>query len=233
MIRVFDVLLSGIALLVLSPVFLLIMFVLRLTGEHDVFYRQSRIGRGGRAFRLYKFVTMRRGSPNVGTGLITTRNDPRVLPVGRILRRTKMNELPQILNVLIGDMSVVGPRPQVKAHFDIYPAHVRRELIRVRPGLTGIGSIVFRDEEAILSTCPMPVDVCYGSFIAPYKGEIEVWFLRRESRADYFRMIFLTAWVILFHQSRLYERIYPDLPAPPPGLFPASEGLTDGRAVQS
>jgi lipopolysaccharide/colanic/teichoic acid biosynthesis glycosyltransferase len=229
--RFFDILLAGFALLVLSPLLLVVMLVLRCTGEHDVFYRQARIGRAGRSFGLLKFATMRRDSPNIGSGLITTRNDPRVLPVGRILRKTKINELPQIFNVMTGDMSIVGPRPQVKAHFDVYPEHVRNEIVRVQPGLTGIGSIIFRDEEAILSASSLPLDVCYGQLIAPYKGELELWYLRRGSRGDYFRVIFLTAWVILFHHSRLYEIVFSDLPVPPPGLFPRSEGSAGARVV--
>ena len=118
MIRFFDVLLSGLSLIVLAPVFVPIMFVLRLTGEGESFYVQQRVGRSQRSFGLFKFATMFKDSPNLGTGTITVRNDPRVLPVRIILRKTKVNELPQLLNVFFGSMSLIGPRPVTKTYFN-------------------------------------------------------------------------------------------------------------------
>ena len=135
--RIFDVLLSGLALIVLSPVFLVIVLVLRFTGEGEIFYRQKRTGKGGRPFGMLKFTTMVKGSPSMGTGLLTVKDDPRILPVGRFLRKTKLNELPQLWNVLVGDMSIIGPRPQAEPHFRLYSRQVQRELATVlfqRPG---------------------------------------------------------------------------------------------------
>lgn len=220
--RAFDIVIAGSALLLLLPVVVPIAVLLRVTGEREIFYRQERVGFGGRRFRVYKFVTMRRDSPSTGTGLITTRNDPRVLPLGRILRRTKLNELPQILNVLAGDMSIVGPRPQVPEHFDSYSEHVRRRIVEVKPGLTGIGSIVFRDEEAILSDSGLPLEDCYRVVIAPYKGELELWYLERRSHGLYWLLVFLTAYALVTRRSGLYRRVLPGLPEPPEVLVPLS-----------
>ena len=152
------------------------MLILRFTGEGEVFYRQLRVGKGGKLFGLLKFATMLKDSPNIGSGLHTLKGDPRVLPFGRFLRKTKLNELPQLINILKGDMSVIGPRPQAPAHFDAFPEHIRPELVKVRPGLSGIGSIVFRDEETLLSRPGIDHEHFYKEVIAPYKGELELWF---------------------------------------------------------
>ena len=115
--RLFDIIFSGIALVLLSPLLLPLMFILRVTGEGEIFFPQSRVGRGGKHFKLYKFATMLKDSPNMGTGTVTVKNDPRILPIGGFLRKTKVNELPQLINIFNGDMSVIGPRPQIgRAH---------------------------------------------------------------------------------------------------------------------
>ncbi|MBE2258147.1 MAG: sugar transferase, partial [Rhodobacteraceae bacterium] len=148
--RFLDILLSGLALIILAPLFVTIAVVLRLTGEREVFFVQQRVGKDGRKFGLLKFATMLKDSPNIGTGTVTVRDDPRVLPTGRFLRKTKVNELPQLLNILKGDMSIVGPRPQTQRCFDAFPNDVQEAIVKVRPGLSGIGSIVFRNEESLL-----------------------------------------------------------------------------------
>jgi lipopolysaccharide/colanic/teichoic acid biosynthesis glycosyltransferase len=148
--RTFDVFFSVMAFAILSPIFLVIGIILRLTGEHEVLYVQNRVGLGGKDFGVFKFATMLKNSPNIGTGYLTTKGDPRVLPFGKFLRRTKLNELPQLFNILRGEMSFVGPRPQVRRHFELYTEAVQSKLNTVRPGLTGVGSVVFRDEEEIL-----------------------------------------------------------------------------------
>ena len=152
---------------------------------------------------------------NIGTGLHTLKDDPRVLPVGRFLRKTKFNELPQLVNILLGDMSVIGPRPQAPRHFDVFPEHVKHELIKVRPGLSGVGSIVFRDEEKLLSVPGRDHEAFYSDVIAPYKGELELWYIRRQGVVVYLLLIGLTIWVVLFPRSSLYRRIFPDLPPAP------------------
>ena len=210
--RILDVVLSGLALLVLAPLLIPVCIGLLLTGEHYVFYLQQRIGRHNRKFGIWKFATMLKNSPNLTGGLHTTRRDPRLMPLGHFLRQTKINELPQLINILLGDMSIVGPRPLVDKTFDPYPEHVKRVIYNVRPGLTGIGSIVFRDEERLLSESGMPVQEFYAKHIAPVKGELELWYQRHQSLRTDCLIIFLTVWVIVFPKSRLLHRVFRDLP---------------------
>ena len=161
---------------------------------------------------MFKFATMLKNSPNMGTGMLTVRNDSRVLPFGSFLRKTKLNELPQLINILKGDMSIVGPRPMVEKTFLAYPKEVQDKVYDTRPGLTGIGSVVFRDEEEYLSKAAHPTDF-YNKVIQPYKGELELWYLRHESFYTDASLIFLTAWVILFPKSRLPYKMCKDLPS--------------------
>ena len=206
-----DIFLSLTALTVLSPVLIPVCIILLLTGEHYVFYFQERTGRGGKPFQVWKFATMLKNSPNIGTGTITLRNDPRVLPVGRFLRKSKLNELPQLINILKGDMSIIGPRPMVKKVYDTYPEDVRSCIDRLRPGLSRIGSVVFRDEEYHVSQADDPVGY-YHEKIHPVKGELEKWYYRNRSLFVDFMIIFLTCWVILFPGSNLVYRVFGDLP---------------------
>jgi lipopolysaccharide/colanic/teichoic acid biosynthesis glycosyltransferase len=215
--RFLDILLSALALLVLSPLLVPVAIALRLTGEGEVFFLQDRVGLGGRPFGLYKFATMLKDSPNIGTGTVTVRDDPRVLPLGRILRKTKINELPQLLNILKGDMSIVGPRPQTRRCFDAFPVSTQQAIVKVRPGLSGIGSVMFRDEEAMLHGAANPMRF-YDDVIAPYKGLLEEWYVMNQGLRTYAALILLTAWVVVFPGSRLVWRIFPSLPRPPAQL---------------
>jgi len=213
--RFLDVFFSGLALLVLAPLLVPVALVLRLTGEGEVFFRQNRVGRGGGLFGLLKFATMLKNSPNIGTGTVTLKNDPRVLPVGRFLRKTKINELPQLLNILKGEMSVIGPRPQTQRCFGAFPAVSQTAIIQVRPGLSGIGSIVFRAEEEMMHAAGDP-DRFYDQVIMPYKGKLEEWYVRNQGLRTYVLLIALTVWVVLNPRSPVVWRVFPDLP-PPPG----------------
>ena len=130
--RFFDIVFSGLALLLLAPLLVPVALVLRFTGENEVFFLQKRMGFGGEQFEVYKFATMLKDSPNIGSSTVTVRDDPRVLPFGKFLRRTKINELPQLINVFKGDMSVIGPRPLVKKGFDAYDAKTQK-IISARP----------------------------------------------------------------------------------------------------
>lgn len=215
--RLLDIVFSGLALLVLSPLLLPVMLILRLTGEGEVFYVQQRVGRGGRMFGLYKFATMLKNSPNVGTGTVTVKHDPRVLPFGRFLRKSKINELPQLLNIFKGDMSVIGPRPQTQRCFDAFPASSQAQIIKVRPGLSGIGSIVFRDEEDLMHASAEP-ERFYDDVIMPYKGKLEEWYVAHQGLWTYLAAIFATAWVVLFPKSQLVWRLFRGLPQPPAAL---------------
>jgi lipopolysaccharide/colanic/teichoic acid biosynthesis glycosyltransferase len=208
--RFFDILVSLIALIILSPLLIPVVILLRLTGEGAIFYRQQRIGYRNQFFSILKFATMLKNSMNMGTGAITLRNDPRVTPMGKYLRKTKINELPQIINVLKGDMSVVGPRPLVKKSFDLYNETVQRTIYTTRPGITGIGSIIFRDEEKIISESKN-IEETYRQ-IFQYKGEVEMWYHRHQSFTTDFLIIFITVWVVLFPNSQLVYKAFKDLP---------------------
>jgi lipopolysaccharide/colanic/teichoic acid biosynthesis glycosyltransferase len=215
--RFFDVLFSGLALLVLSPLLIPIALVLRFTGEGWVFFLQNRVGKDGKPFQLYKFATMLRDSPNMGTGTVTLKDDPRVLPVGKFLRKTKINELPQLLNIFLGDMSVVGPRPQTQRCFNAFPPEWQKEIIKVKPGLSGIGPVVFRGEEDILADHAGSVDF-YDNVIGPYKGAVESWYVENQTLYTYFAVIFVTIWVVLVPGSDLVWRVFKGLPVPPDEL---------------
>lgn len=215
--RTLDILFSALALLVLSPLLIPIVLILRFTGEREVFYCQQRVGRGGRKFGLMKFATMLKESPNLGTGTVTLKNDPRVLPVGRFLRKTKLNELPQLVNILKGDMSVIGPRPQTLRCFEAFPEEAQRAVEKVRPGLSGIGSIVFRGEEDLMDDAEN-ADQFYDEVLMPYKGRLEQWYVDKRGLGLYLVLIFLTAWVVVFSKSRLHWRMFPDLPPAPDPL---------------
>lgn len=210
--RVLDVAGGSILLLVALPVSLPVMAILALTGEREVFYAQIRVGQGGRRFLLLKFVTMVKNSQNMGTGTVTVTGDPRVLPFGRLLRKTKLNELPQILNVLLGDLSLVGPRPLTEREFSYYSPEAQKKISQVRPGLTGIGSVVFRNEEAILAKSNLPPLEAYRREIAPYKGTLECWYIDHQSLWLDLKLLVLTAVVVLIPSSQLHEAWLPGIP---------------------
>jgi lipopolysaccharide/colanic/teichoic acid biosynthesis glycosyltransferase len=220
LIRFFDILFSGLAILVLFPFMLPIMIGLKLTGEHYIFYLQPRVGRDGRKFNVFKFATMLKNSPNLPGGFITQTRDPRVLPMGHFLRKTKVNELPQLLNVFLGQMSLVGPRPIVEQHIALYPEATRKAILSMTPGLTGIASLVFRDEEAILDRAGGDRKYFHDQVIAPYKGQLEVWWLEHRSLGKYFKLIFLTAWSVVNPGTTLWKSWFKDLPDAPGDLKP-------------
>jgi lipopolysaccharide/colanic/teichoic acid biosynthesis glycosyltransferase len=209
--RLFDIVVSFIALLILFPFFIPIMLILRVTGEGEVFYRQKRIGYGCKPFYITKFATMLKDSPNIGTGEITLQNDPRVLPLGDFLRKTKINELPQFWDILIGTMSFVGPRPQTPKTVDMFPDEYRNILKKIRPGVTGVGSIVFRDEEAILSNAK-DFDACFRNEVIPYKAEMEVWYYENQTFMMDIILCFITAWSIFKPNSKVLYNSYPTIP---------------------
>ena len=217
MIRFFDIVFSGIALIVLSPLLISIMLFLKFSGEGEVFFLQERVGKDKKIFRLFKYTTMIKNSSSIGTGTVTVKDDPRVLPVGKVLRKTKINELPQLLNVFLGDMSIIGPRPQTSRCFDAFTVSVQDVIAQLKPGLSGIGPIVFRGEEDILEGHSGTLDF-YNNIIAPYKGDVEAWYVRKESIFLYFSLIFLTIWVVIFPKSNLIWRVFKDLPVPPDNL---------------
>ena len=213
--RIFDIASSSIACIILAPLFLPIVILLRLTSEGDVFYLQERIGLNKKPFMIYKFATMLKNSSKMAGGIITIQNDPRVTFMGRFLRKSKINELPQLINILIGDMSVVGPRPVMKVSFEAYPSKIQKVIYNVKPGLTGIGSIIFRDEEELISNVKNnggDTWEFYKNTIYPFKGEVEIWYQNNKSFFLDTKLIFITAWVIFSPNSKIYEKLFKDLP---------------------
>jgi lipopolysaccharide/colanic/teichoic acid biosynthesis glycosyltransferase len=189
--RCFDILFSSLAIFVFSPFLVLIIFILRFTGEGEVFFRQARVGKDKVSFGLLKFATMLKASEGIGAGTVTLKDDFRVLPFGKFLRKTKLNELPQLFNIFLGDMSVIGPRPLHNRQFSFYTFDDQNIIASTMPGLSGVGSIIFRDEEKILQNSNDP-DTTYKEEITPKKAALEKWYVKNKSIGLYFKLIFLT-----------------------------------------
>ncbi len=210
--RTFDILISFVALILLIPFFIPIILILRFSGEGEIFYFQKRVGFGNKTIKIYKFATMLKNSEQMGTGIYTAKNDPRILPFGNFLRKTKINELPQIINILNGDISLVGPRPLIRKTFELYKEQDQKIIYSMKPGLTGVGSIVFRNEEEILNNAKMELEKFYENHITPYKAELELWYEKNKSFLCDLKIIFLTAWVIFSKDSNLPWTLFKDLP---------------------
>ena len=213
--RTFDILSSGIAIVILSPVLIPVIIGLKLTGEGYVFYKQERVGFKNKKFLIWKFATMLKDSANMPGGIITTKKDPRITPMGGFLRKSKINELPQLFNIFFGHMSVVGPRPVMETSFEAYPKEVQKVIYNVKPGLTGIGSIIFRDEEKLITDVKNnggDVWEFYKVKIYPFKGELEIWYQKNNSLVLDFKVILVTAWVIFNPSSKIYYKLFKGLP---------------------
>ena len=213
--RCFDILFSLIVILVLLPLFVPVIIILKFTGEGEIFYFQKRIGLNNKHFKVFKFATMLKNSENMGDGIYTSQGDKRILPFGHFLRKSKINELPQIFNIFFGTMSFVGPRPLIEETFNLYNSETKSKLFYLKPGLTGIGSVIFRNEEEILKKSKIPLELFYSKFISPYKGNLEVWYSNKISFIVDLLIIVLTAWVIFFPNSKLPFIIFKDMPVKP------------------
>ena len=174
--RAFDVVCSALGLLALSPVLLVCALLVGLTSPGGVLFRQERIGKDGVPFTIYKFRSMRRDNAGLK---ITTSGDSRVTPVGKLLRRTKLDELPQLFNVLKGDMSFVGPRPEVREYTDLYDEE-QRQVLLVRPGITGLASIRFRNENELLDESDDP-NRTYIEEVMPQKLALDLEYIPHAS----------------------------------------------------
>ena len=171
----------------------------------------------GKEIKIFKFSTMLKNSPNTGAGTVTLKNDPRVLPFGKLLRKSKINELPQIFNILFGDMSIIGPRPQTKRCFDAFPLASQETIIQVRPGLSGVGSIYFRNEEDMLDD-EDNADIFYNDVIMPFKGKLEEWYVENQSIWLYFVLIAATILVVIDGKIPFKNNIFLSLPTYPESL---------------
>ncbi|CAG0959048.1 O-antigen biosynthesis protein WbqP [Planctomycetaceae bacterium] len=194
--RIFDVTTAVLGLLVLAPVFVIIGIWIKVTSPGPVFYRARRVGVHGALFRLYKFRSMAVAADRSGAA-ITAGDDPRITRIGRFLRRTKLDELPQLLNVLKGDMSLVGPRPEDPRYVASYTPEQRR-VLTVRPGITSWASVEYRHEEQLLSAAT--VDDVYRREIMPQKLALDLQYLDRQSLRLDFRILWLT-FLALFEAS--------------------------------
>lgn len=193
--RLFDILLSSLGLLVLAPVLLLIALAVKLDSPGPVFFRQERVGRFGVPFRIHKFRTMHHDQG--GKGLqITVGADSRITRVGGFLRRSKLDELPQLIDVWVGSMSLVGPRPEVPRYVAHYPAAMREKVLSVRPGITDIASIEYRDESSVLAQAADP-EQAYIHEVLPHKLALAASYVDQASVWMDVRLIWRTIMVIL------------------------------------
>ena len=189
MIRFFDIIFSIIGLVILSPIFIVLYLLIRIESKGGGFYSQERIGKNGKPFKLYKFRSMRIGSDK--KGLITIgEKDNRITKTGFILRKYKLDELPQLWNVFIGDMSLVGPRPEVKKYTDLYTEE-QKHVLQVRAGITDWASIKYVDENKILGESEDP-DEAYVNLIMPNKIKLNMVYIQHQTLGEYFKIIFTT-----------------------------------------
>ena len=194
--RIFDLLFSALALVLLAPVFALIALAIRRDSAGPVLFRQERVGRGGRLFRIRKFRTMVMDSPSQGPAL-TIGQDPRITRVGAWLRRTKLDELPQLIDVLRGDMSLVGPRPEVPQYVALYPADLRARVLSVRPGITDPVSLKLADEASVLAAAADP-ERTYREELLPAKLREAVAYAEQASLWSDLRIIAATVRTLWF-----------------------------------
>lgn len=193
MTRLFDIVFSFIGLVLLSPLFVIIWLIIVLTSKGGGFYKQIRVGKNGCDFRLYKFRSMRKDADK-GRLITVGGKDPRITPIGYFIRRFKIDELPQLFNVLKGDMSLVGPRPEVRKYVDLYTEE-QKKVLSVRPGITDYASIEYVDENELLGNADNPDDV-YINQIMPDKIRLNMKYIDNQSVKEYYKIIFLTVFKI-------------------------------------
>ena len=192
--RLFDIVASGLGLLILSPLFLIVAIWIKLDSPGPVFFRQVRVGRYNKDFRIFKFRTMRVGSDK-GSQITIGGRDPRVTRAGYWLRKFKIDELPQLINVFIGDMSLVGPRPEVRHYVDMYTPE-QMHVLDVRPGITDAASIMFRNESEFLEQADDP-EKHYVEVLMPKKLELYLQYVKNHSLMGDIRLILKTLWTVM------------------------------------
>ena len=197
--RILDVVVSGLGLALLSPLMLALSVCIKLDSRGPLFYRGKRVGKDGEPFRMYKFRTMVVEADRIGPAL-TYREDPRITRVGGFLRRTKLDELPQLINVLKGEMSLVGPRPEDPSYVAHYTAE-QRKVLRVKPGVTGPTQLEYRDEASMLEA--RTADAHYLSEIMPEKLELDLLYVHNRSLAVDFKILWQTAATLIFRDRRV------------------------------
>lgn len=199
MIRLVDIIFSIAGVILLSPLFLLIAFFIKVTSSGPVLYKQTRVGLEGLEFNVFKFRSMRLNSDKLGLITVGGR-DPRVTSIGYFLRKYKLDELPQLVNVLSGDMSLVGPRPEVKKYVDLYTQE-QRKVLSIRPGISDWASIYYRDENVILGKSTDP-EKDYIEKVMPDKLHYNLIYIHNYGVVEYFKIIFNTIWYIFVPRSK-------------------------------
>ena len=219
--RFFDIIFSMLAIVVFAPILMVVSVVLTVVSGDGILYRQKRVGINGEIFDIYKFVTMIKNSEFQGSGTVTLKNDSRVFPFGKFLRKTKINELPQLFNILLGDMSIIGPRPQDIIGFKLFNLIEQKIITQVKPGLSGVGPIFFRDEDEILEKVRSNKVEFYDKHLSPYKGKVEAWYVENRDLSLYFKLIWMTVKVVLIPNYKInYQKVFKNIPTPPHELQP-------------
>lgn len=195
MIRLIDIIFSTLGILILMPFFILVSLIIKFNSKGPLIYKQSRVGIYNSNFNVYKFRTMHINSDRLGLLTVGGR-DPRITSVGYYLRKYKLDELPQLFNVLIGDMSIVGPRPEVRKYVDMYTSEQKR-VLSIRPGITDWASIQYRDENIILEKATDP-EKDYVNIIIPDKIKYNLIYIEKYNVLEYLKIIFMTVWKIIF-----------------------------------
>jgi lipopolysaccharide/colanic/teichoic acid biosynthesis glycosyltransferase len=194
MIRFFDFIFSLIGIILIMPIFFVISMLIKIDSKGAIFYKQLRVGFKGKDFFVYKFRTMHINSDKLGLLTVGGR-DPRVTKVGYVLRKYKLDELPQLLNVLIGDMSIVGPRPEVRKYTSLYTKE-QQIVLDVLPGITDWASLTYKDENTLLSSSNNP-ELTYIDQIMPEKLKLNLIYIKKRTVFEYFKIIFYTFWAII------------------------------------
>ena len=209
--RIFDFTLATFLSLLLLPLMMLVFLIIRISSRGPALYWSQRVGRNNEIFLMPKFRTMRTDTPQLATHLIES-PDKWLVPCGSFLRKTSLDELPQLWSILKGDMSFVGPRPLMPISFEQYAPEIQAVVYNSKPGITGIGSVIFRDEEKLVTESGMDPWEFYKWHIFPLKGALEQWYQKKKSFYTDLMLLFLTAWAILFPHSKLPYTIFPQLP---------------------
>lgn len=201
-----------IAIVLTAPIMALTLFMLVLSGESSPILAQWRVGRSGHLFLFYKFRTMKRLKGADKGPSLTLANDSRITFLGRFLRFSKIDEFLQFFNVLNGDISFVGPRPLMPEIFKLYDKEDQQIIASVKPGITGLGSVVFRDEQAIMVNSAKSSEQVYKQQIAPVKALLETWYVENQSLLIDFKILVITVWSVLYSRTKLVYRLFKNIP---------------------
>ena len=216
--RIIDLTFSLLILILISPILLILIITLSLKDEGEVFYMQERVGTSGNTFNVIKFATMVKDSPNIGYGTITAKNDPRITKTGRFMRKTKLNEVPQLFNIVLGEMSLIGPRPMIKSTYMRYSDEYKKETYGLKSGLSGLGSLLYRNEEQDLQKFKNKelAENHYRTKIIPTKQKIELYYKNNISFMTDLLIIALTLYAVVFSKrteatTNMLFRFHPEL----------------------